>query len=53
MRLNTRKIIGLFLLLFCAQVLTDIGLGEVFGTANDLTWFMPFFALEPEPEKDH
>ena len=53
MRLNTRKIIGLFLLLFCAQVLTDIGLGEVFGTANDLTWFMPFLHWNLNPKKDH
>ena len=53
MRLNSRKIIGLFLLLFCAQVLIATGLGEVFGTAQDLIGFMPFFALESEPEKDH
>ena len=50
---NARKIIGLFLLLFCAQVLVAIGLGEVFGTAHDLMGFMPLFALESEPEKDH
>ena len=45
---NARKIIGL---LFCAQVLVATGLGEAFGTVNDLIGFMPFFALESEPEK--
>ena len=48
---NARKIIGLFLLPFCAQVLVAIGLGGVFGTAHDLMGFMPLFALESEPEK--
>lgn len=50
---NARKIIGLLLLLFCAQALVATGLGEVFATAHDLIGFMPFFALESEPEKDH
>ena len=36
---NARKIIGLLLLLFCAQVLVATGLGEVFGTAHDLIGF--------------
>ena len=53
MRLNSRKIIGLFLLFFCTQVLIAIGLGEVFGTAHDLMGFMPLFALESDSEKDH
>ena len=53
MRLTSKKIIALLLLLVCAQALIIAGLDELLGTTGDLIGFIPIFGLASKPEKDH